>query len=422
MYVSKRVLKDGSHYYSFSYDDPATGKRIRLKKEDHPHYTDYKEAKAWADSQDAQRKARLDLIARKDSYKTKYYDFADLAEKYKTHLKTKQPNSWENFFSYFEGYGIEYFLNIKKVDNPGNWSMYFSDFRDWLRDEAKTLQGKPLAAGSANHVILSVNNFLRFLAEKNLMDPDKAKKCRSFDKNLIGHKGWENVAEEHEFQFIHGRLKEISEPAADFILVLYRTGVRLNEGLSLPMSFIYAGHTSGVLHEELTEKKIEYYGYIVLESQCEDRTRTRDEKTHRIPRKALKGRKTISSKNSRVIPIMEKETWNILAKRYKECQKDFKAKRFGDDPINYLLFADVAYATVSNQFDRAYEGTSFKPYKTPHDMRHSFCTLFTGKTKSPILSRIILGHKSDSFDRYLHIYEQMVVKAKQKSQVIDLID
>ena len=421
MFVSKRVLKDGSHYYSFSYDDP-TGKRIRLIKSEHPHFTEEKEAREWADSQDGQRKARLDLIARKNDYKTKYYDFAELVNKYASHLKDKQPNSHANFLHYFETYALSFFITIKKADNPNNWHMFFSDFRDWLSRDATIIAGTKLKVGSANNIILSVNNFLGFLSEKNLIDSDSAiKKCRLFDKSLIGHKTFENVASEAEFAQIHLRLKEVNASSAEFFWLLYHTGMRLTEALSLPMNCLYKGEIeTGTLHEELTEKKIKYVGYIILESQCTKKSRVRD-KTGHIKRKALKGRKTISAKNSRIIPVFNIATWNILAKRFKKCKIDFDAQLHGADKRDYLLFEEVAYASINKHIKQAYKPTAYKS-KTPHDMRHSFCTIFTGKYRSLLLSKVILGHKSDSFDRYLHIYEEMVTKAKQQTQEIDLIE
>jgi len=51
VYVDKRKTKRGS-YYSFSYIDES-GKRIRLKKDQHPHFTRYEDAVAWAKSQKA---------------------------------------------------------------------------------------------------------------------------------------------------------------------------------------------------------------------------------------------------------------------------------------------------------------------------------------------------------------------------------
>jgi hypothetical protein len=42
MYIRQRKNKDGL-YYSFSYMDEKTGKRTRLKRSQHPHFTDYEE-------------------------------------------------------------------------------------------------------------------------------------------------------------------------------------------------------------------------------------------------------------------------------------------------------------------------------------------------------------------------------------------
>src|SRR5690606_3377101 len=139
-----------------------------------------------------------------------------------------------------------------------------------------------------------------------------------------------------------------------------------------------------------------------------------------IARKPLKGRKKISPKNSRIIPIREKETWNVLARRYKEQKAALESKVWGRDPINYMLFEDLKYSKAKRSLESAYEGSVFTT-KTWHDCRHSFCTFFVGETRSFFLARAILGHKSNAFEKYLHIYEEMTLKAKQNQQEIEEI-
>jgi hypothetical protein len=45
-----------------------------------------------------------------------------------------------------------------------------------------------------------------------------------------------------------------------------------------------------------------------------------------------------------------------------------------------------------------------------------------GETDSHVLVRFITGHRTDkSFSKYLHIYEQMAMDAKQQEQTISLM-
>ena len=67
MRITTRTGRAGKKYFSFDYDDPQTGKRIRLKKSDTPHFRSLKAAQEWANSQDAHheslRQANLRRIA-----------------------------------------------------------------------------------------------------------------------------------------------------------------------------------------------------------------------------------------------------------------------------------------------------------------------------------------------------------------------
>ncbi len=54
-----------------------------------------------------------------------------------------------------------------------------------------------------------------------------------------------------------------------------------------------------------------------------------------------------------------------------------------------------------------------RSHKSYHCCRHSFATFMVGKTKSIFLARSITGHKSNAFERYLHVWEQMTLEAQK---------
>lgn len=80
MYMQKRKTKDGLP--SFAYDDPETGKRVRLKRHQHPHFIDEAAARAWARSREAFNESRKNLIEKKLAWKTQFYDFNDLVARF----------------------------------------------------------------------------------------------------------------------------------------------------------------------------------------------------------------------------------------------------------------------------------------------------------------------------------------------------
>jgi site-specific recombinase XerD len=417
MYIAKIKLKDGTHYYSFSYDKD--GKRIRLKKDQHPHFTDRKSAEQWAKSRKGFEESSRALITKKTAWKTQFYDFEPLVKQYADWQQLHAPNSYKNNIIYFEQYVLAWFLGVKKQNNVNGWHFLYTEFTTYLRTTCSTARSKQIITiATANKIIHTLNSFVRFLSLHNLIDPSAAMKCPSFPEHMQNQKTIDDIIPENEFAIIHKKLVLANSDSADFFLMLYRTGMRLNEALSMPISALFKGKMDGALHEELKEKGIDYIGYFVLESQCEDTARTRDEKTFAHTRKPLKGRKKIHNKDSRLVPIREKELWNMLAKRYKE-QKELQSKEvFGKEAINYLFFNDLTASRFAQDLKESYKGTSFSE-KSAHSCRHSFATLFAGETRSFFLAKMILGHKSKAFEGYMHLYEQLAQVAKRNSQEID---
>ena len=420
MYISKRTSKKRGIYYSFSYDDEQTGKRVRLALDEHPHFSELSDARAWAKSQAAWRASKKDMIAKKSAWKTQFYDFVPLIEKFTLYQQKEAPNSWESAVFWLEQYALPFFLDIKRQNNVNAWHFLYNDFRTHLIMEGKTLRGsKKLAYSSCNKAIHSLNSFVAFLTKDGLIDSDSSKKCQAFEDALLNTKSFECVIEQTEFDVIHRHLTARHQPTADFFYIAYHTGARFNELFGLPMSFLYSGQLEGPIHEELKSLKLEYYGYLVLESQPDNKIRTRAA-DHSIKRKALKGRTKIDPKNNRIIPILDKECWNILARRFKSQRALLDKQRYGTDKLNYMLFDDLFYSKPKRELIEAYKGSGY-PTKTFHDCRHTYCTLMVGRTRSFFLARAVLGHKSNAFERYLHIYDGMSQRAKQNAQLIEEI-
>lgn len=418
MYIQKRKNKEGT-YYSFSYLDE-NGRRIRLKRSEHPHFTKLEDAQAWAKSQEAYKASMKAKIEQRLSWKKKYYQFDELLEKYLKYQKKQAPNSWRNSRIYMEHYVLHFFLEIKKANNVNTWHILFNEFCDWLEEDALTTRTEQqISYSTANHVIRTLNTFATFLTKYNLMNPENNITCPAFPESKLNYKDFSDVIEEDEFTSVHFKLKQINPAAADFFHVLYKTGMRFNELFSLPMSSLFSGELEGPIHEEMTTHKLKYYGYIILESQCSSQSRVR-EKDGTLKRKPLKGRRSIHPKNNRTIPLADKTSWNILARRYKVQKELFNKREFGPGPTDYLLFDDLKYNDAVRALRQAYEDLRREP-KSFHCCRHSYATYLVGRTRSYFLARAVLGHRSDAFDRYNHIYEQIALKAKQKVQEIDEI-
>lgn len=419
MIVQKRTLKDGSYYYSFLYEE--NGKKYRLKKDSHPYFTRLEDAERWAAAQEGYRAAEKDRLKKKLEWKTKYYNFSELLPKFEIYKKEKAPNKYRDHVKALEYYVLPFFLTEKHLGNVNDWLHHFREFRDWLNNVKSVRSGKLLSAAYKNTIISVLNSFMIFLNEYNLIDSERVSKCGNIEKHKIKYRDHTDYITLDEFRVIYTHLKRSNELVSDFWLILYYTGMRFNELMSLPISQLHKGELTGPLQIELQTHNLIYFGYIVLESQCDTRAKKRDS-SGKLIRKPLKSCKTISPKNNRTIPITDKEAWNTLVRLFKIQQERLLKNEYGPDKNQYLFFSDLKETTATRELSKAYNGLSYKT-KTFHCLRHTLATNLMGLTRSSFLARNILGHKSSEvFEQYNHIYEQITIKAQENTQEIEFVE
>ena len=79
-----------------------------------------------------------------------------------------------------------------------------------------------------------------------------------------------------------------------------------------------------------------------------------------ILRKPLKMKKAINERNTRVIPVVNHELWNILSRRAKNAYQCWKKKSLGSDSkSDYLLFDGVTQSTSMLRLKQAFENLIF---------------------------------------------------------------
>lgn len=422
MYVQKRKNRHGI-YYSFSYTDRA-GKRVRLSRDDHPHFTNEAAAKEWARKKSAEFEAETAKKERRIGWRDKFYEFdTELVPIYENYQKNNAPNSWSDSVRYLRFYVLPWFLSEKAANNLNTWHFYRQEFRDYVEFHAKKLRSDELLSySSKNKVIHALNTFLECMGKYGKMNPDDVKLCEVFPAEKLILKNHESVIDADELKEICSRLDKTSPNCRDFFYVLYHTGLRHNELLSVSMQMLKSGEIVGPIGEELKKCQIQTHGYLVLTSQVqrfEQGIGARNE-NGKLNRKPLKGRPKIDPAYDRIIPISDKDCWNVLAKRWKAQELLHTQRVFGSNLDDYLLFEGCTQTRLGKDLNAAYKGTEFKK-KTFHDCRHSYCTNFVGQTRSFFLARQILGHKSDAFERYLHIYEKAAILNKAKEGKIELI-
>ena len=415
MYFIKEKQANGDVVYRFRYRDPLTRKLRRLPVADTPHVKSDKEAKnfclKWKLKHDAAKQRFKDRKAwEKDNLK-----FSELGLAYEEFIKKRAPNSWDAQMNYLHHYVLYYFITLRQIPNVNLWSDHFLEFRNWLEEHAKSARtGRKISYASMNHCVTVLNNFLKLMFLKNLASPSP--KCDRFPDHLEGSRGVDDIIYKEEFEWVKSRLLELDEGELynDFYHCLYKTGMRLSEltGISL-----YDFHGKKEIPKEALQREIEGHdlkvcGYIVLTSQAPE---GRDIDGN-VPRKPLKARKKIDAKSGRIVPIFEPSTFNILVKRRQIAKEEFEAKRYGNDPKDYLLFDGINKNKLSGKLKTVYRNSGRK-YKSPHCCRHSMATNLAGETLSYTLAKMILGQSERVFQKYCHLFEEITRKAEAQVQL-----
>lgn len=373
--------------------------------------------------------------------KNAFVNFNKLRDVFIVDLKRNAPNSYEGNIHYFDHYVLPYFVAHIKEYNINKWFLHFKGYRYWLEASAykssvankkSRLTDQDLISYSTkNHCIRTLNAFLRSMMESNTLAPECNVKCRAFEQHLVdlNARGVEDVIDEIKFIKMRKELEGLCKDPAnlsdeviatiDFFRILYNTGMRFSELYSLSIADIYFEDEvkKGMelwMIDELEKYDYEIFGYIVIKSQMSSKVRQRNFKTGHVARKPLKGRKTMTNKDGRLIPITDFDTMNTLIERYVDSHKDWKSRSHkSSNKSDYFIFKDSETVNVIRKtFSSIPSSSGF------HACRHSYVTNLVGVTGNQVLTRAITGHKSISaFDRYLHIYEGLVQKSISDERV-----
>jgi len=387
------------------------GELKNICKKTYPDFWTKKDALKWIKSKKGMKE--LDFVKRHSDgikwlkWKNDYAKINDLLEDFKEYHKENAPNSYMSAISYLEKYVIRFYIDIQKENNLKYWCRYHEEFRKFLKEKAFKVGTKTaIAYSTKNHCIRAYNNFMKFLKKKHYIEPHDYVPCESFAEHLVNQnaRGYEDIINLKEYGTLCEKLKESKE----YFMVLYNSGMRFHELYSLPMSAVYEDNDNfpEFMREKFTSLGKSIYGYILLESQMKYKTIKRKKKTGHIERKPLKGRRAITFKDARIIPIMDMDTWNIIVQNYNRAFDEHKKREFISSKENDYLLFNVNDSRLRRDF-------LLHCKKGFHACRHSFVTNLVGETRDMIITKAITGHKSDAFFKYLHIYEEIALKAKK---------
>ena len=168
---------------------------------------------------------------------------------------------------------------------------------------------------------------------------------------------------------------------------------------------------------------LRYHGYLYVDSQLQNKSGSSRDKSGRILRKPLKWCKEISISAARVIPIENKDLFNMLVGRYKRHRKLMEKRLYGTDAKDYLLFDGLTKTVFSKNLKKAFKAAGLE-YRSPHCCRHTFATRLSERTGSNAeVHRLVIGHKTEKErQRYVHLAQQMAREARAAMQLVEDIE
>lgn len=412
--IDRRTKQQVGWYYQFRTYNPKTRRTEPVPVAFLPEYIRKCEsdevAQAYCDNKSSEESMVRYHAKLRVQWRKKHYDFDVLLDRFSKYQKTRAPNSWGNDIHYLKKYVFHFFLGMKDANNLGNWSLYFESFRQWLQ-EVRPLkyQRKRLAFSTINKCITATNVFLNWASVSGLVE--RVPKCPVFPRHLLNSIGADDLVERHEIEEIYNALKMIRAVSADLYKTIAYTGLRINEAIGLSLAFLFEGQIGGIkarkIHKALGRHRLRYHGFICLESQ--PALKSIRDKQGRVPRKPLKGRKTIHPRNFRYVPIFDREVWNILVHRWNRQLESFHKKKAERDKGDYLLFEEITAAVFYSDLLKAHRMVHHVRFRGPHKLRHTFLTWFYDKTNEDMfLAEKVAGHRDrKTMENYSHLAEQI---------------
>jgi integrase len=438
MSYTQKTDNKGKTYYSFLVYDHELKKNVRLKKQEiinrfGKDITNIEEAIKFDGLLRAEFDSARERYKRLMSWTEKYYNFAKLLEEYTKKQKRKSPFGWKNNVHYLKYYVLPYFLQIIENNNINGWYLDYPKFRIWLEDEATLVRDKNVRISycSKNHAIKALNTFMKHLHQDGIIKAYHV--CEAFDESKLRERTIDDVITYEESTIIFKKLLDLGyQNEAEYFILMFWTGMRFNEGLGLSLADIYKGEITRDSFKNLLRRNLifycespnipddylyRYYGFLTLSSQPDNdgsKSIVRNQNDE-ILRKPLKMKKAINERNTRVIPIVHKELWEILARRAKEAFQKWKSGEYvSSNKSDYLLFEGITQSTSTARLKEAFDKANLT-YRSWHCFRHSRGTFLHGKTGDKELTMQWLGHSSEKVhNKYLHTYEGLMREIKAK--------
>lgn len=314
--------------------------------------------------------------------------------------KVDRERSVNNDLSMIRNYMLPFFVTEMKLSDPNRWGDFGEEFSNWLQKDAITKTGGRLAPASVIQAISACNQFMKWMRRRKIIDFAKYRSIESIDSRLLQRRDYKDLVTDEVFRKVHEYLSAKNQLSADMWHVQRHLGFRVNELIGLAFHWL-SEECPQFIKEEFESKGKVVFGSVYLESQPTKQYIVREEDGS-IPRSRLKGRPRIGPEFSRTIPVLNEITWDIFVRRYEEQCDEWDKKTYGDKKESYLLFTGAQSFKYRQHIREAFESIGLKSPGT-HMLRHTLSTEWTGFKISEKISELVLGHKANAHQLYVHI-------------------
>ena len=425
MFIARSIKKSGSIIYRFRYRD-MSGKLRSVPRVNYSHIdnTNKKAMEKELPIIASKFDVRAKIEREKQEWHKQYYNFTDLYNAYEKARKKSAPRSWDTKASYFRGYVLDFFLNVKREPNLEGWRYHFRDFKDWLDEQDTSRYGKPLAHNTKSQIAGELNYFLGLMTEMNKCDPQPMLRIKRNDLVLT----IDDVMLEDEYEPMIKYFKsKHTKKESLFVEIIRHGALRKNECFSIsidcykPASRLDNKDVLKIIGSHKMFKNVK--SFLIIKSQLDQKDFKRLTKKRVTPwgtfekgellRKPLKSKPNMSNYYWKYIPIMDASLDKEIKKLAQEQIEKFKKGEHGKKPENYFLFDGVSGSSVYNKFIKAQLECGVESLKGKtknlHSLRHlramEYCLELEGNHN---IVQLILGHSDEKMSkRYSHFNESL---------------
>ncbi len=175
-----RLRKYGGGFFSVRYISFVTGDLVVIPIKKTGQFRSPEAAKDWAKANLRDYLIKEVRLLERQNWRSNI-KVTQLVHDYSEWRHEDQPRSAQQDLSMLVNFGIPFFVSVQKLVDCNEWGEFGEELNDWLKKEAMTREGEPLAVSSCNKVINSLNHFVKWLKRKKHIQYKNYRQFEAFD-------------------------------------------------------------------------------------------------------------------------------------------------------------------------------------------------------------------------------------------------